>query len=232
MSIADLRTHCRVILCRITGMKNCDVCSAPFTPVISRQKRCSKKCNSIASNTRRRRNSDLKVCRTCKEDLPVDRYVPAHRSCIDCERLDTSGLKKCRGCDQVKPQDAFHLRATSSRPNRRDSRCKACRSAHARARNSMLEIQERARERKYQQKYGIGITDYDQMLASQGGCCAICRTPASDVLHVDHDHLSGKVRELLCLKCNSLLGQASDRIDVLRSAIEYLEKHHESDSRA
>ncbi len=54
--------------------------------------------------------------------------------------------------------------------------------------------------------YGMTITDYDAMLARQGGGCAICGSTTSGGrgrhFHVDHDHVSGKVRGLLCHRCN------------------------------
>ena len=61
------------------------------------------------------------------------------------------------------------------------------------------------------------------MLAAQGGLCAICRNaPAA---HVDHDHDTGEVRELLCFNCNGGLGQFKDDPEVLRAAADYVERH-------
>lgn len=56
-------------------------------------------------------------------------------------------------------------------------------------------------------KFGITPTDYDRMLVEQSGGCAICgKPPTSRRLHVDHDHDTGKVRGLLCTRCNTSLG--------------------------
>jgi hypothetical protein len=69
------------------------------------------------------------------------------------------------------------------------------------------------RERSYRKLYGIGIVDYDRMLAEQGGKCAICDSPealpgkADRFFSVDHCHNTGKVRGLLCVACNHLLGR-------------------------
>ena len=61
------------------------------------------------------------------------------------------------------------------------------------------------------------------MFEAQGGLCAICRTaPAA---HVDHDHDTGEVRELLCFNCNGGLGQFKDDPEVLRAAARYVERH-------
>lgn len=54
--------------------------------------------------------------------------------------------------------------------------------------------------------YGITLDDYDAMLLAQGGVCAICAGPGGKYgLHVDHCHTTGKVRGLLCTKCNGAL---------------------------
>lgn len=66
------------------------------------------------------------------------------------------------------------------------------------------------RERFYRVTYGLSIAKYEEMLADQDGCCKICRTkrPGSRLNHfaVDHDHATGAVRGLLCLRCNIMLG--------------------------
>lgn len=80
--------------------------------------------------------------------------------------------------------------------------------------------------------YGIGIDDYNEMLAAQNGVCAICEKPEKakvrgkvKPLSVDHSHTTGKVRALLCSSCNHLLGHAFESAEVLRAAALYLEQH-------
>ncbi|SRR6266581_1010807 len=76
-------------------------------------------------------------------------------------------------------------------------------------------------------KYGLTPQDYEHMLTVQSGKCAICRKPPNrgELLVVDHCHYSGVVRELLCTKCNVMLGFANDNIELLQKSIEYLKKH-------
>lgn len=108
--------------------------------------------------------------------------------------------------------------------------CKACRIVYMadwRAKQTPEQ-----REKKYlqdrksqlQQKYGISQADYDTLLASQDGKCAIC--DGTDLsgrrLSVDHDHASGAVRGLLCHPCNVAIGLLKDDVQVLERAIEYL----------
>ncbi|MFI5935430.1 endonuclease VII domain-containing protein [Actinoplanes sp. NPDC051494] len=70
------------------------------------------------------------------------------------------------------------------------------------------------------QRYGIGQRDFDEMLARQGGMCAICG--ADDPQHVDHDHRTGWVRGILCFNCNGGLGRFRDDPVFLAGAIAYL----------
>lgn len=83
-------------------------------------------------------------------------------------------------------------------------------------------------------QYGLTPDMYRAMLAAQGGLCAICgEAPppdgikASSRLHVDHDHATGKVRALLCTRCNRGIGYMRDRPDLLRLAAEYIERYSE-----
>jgi hypothetical protein len=87
----------------------------------------------------------------------------------------------------------------------------------------------RARAPHYMRQYLYGITaeQYAALLAEQDGKCAICRTddwPSKDrAPHVDHDHVTGRVRGLLCGICNNGLGSFRDDPARLRAAAEYLE---------
>ena len=80
-------------------------------------------------------------------------------------------------------------------------------------------------------KYTFGITesDYYKMLNNQNGVCAICKNPETKIikdkvqrLSVDHCHTSGKIRGLLCDKCNHGLGMFRDNTEYMLSAIQYL----------
>lgn len=71
-------------------------------------------------------------------------------------------------------------------------------------------------------KYGITPEDYDQMFEVQQGLCAICAEASDLRLHIDHDHETGKVRGLLCARCNPALGAFRDSPVLLQAAIDYL----------
>jgi hypothetical protein len=72
-------------------------------------------------------------------------------------------------------------------------------------------------------QYGMTPADYDAMMAGQGRVCAICRMSSKKTLNVDHCHITGEVRGLLCDACNKGCGHFQDRPELLRAAAAYLE---------
>ena len=93
----------------------------------------------------------------------------------------------------------------------------------AKAKNT-YRLSGRQKDSTLKARYGISLAEHDEMLLAQNKVCAICGKPSSKPFHVDHDHVTAKVRGLLCFKCNSGLGMFCDDISVLRAAIEYLTK--------
>ena len=93
---------------------------------------------------------------------------------------------------------------------------------------------ERYRRRKQLQRlklFALTIEEYEQMLASQQGHCAICEKPCSSgrQLAVDHNHKTGQVRGLLCTSCNVSVGWVEkffgpERFK-LRAILRYLRQH-------
>lgn len=74
-----------------------------------------------------------------------------------------------------------------------------------------------------QRQYGLTIERYDGMLVAQGGVCAICGNPPKKRrLCVDHDHKTGKVRGLLCFRCNYGLSWFRDKPELFDTAAGYL----------
>ena len=81
--------------------------------------------------------------------------------------------------------------------------------------------------------YDITVEEYEALLKKQGGVCAICgedepnehgRTRTKLRLAVDHCHDTSRVRGLLCQKCNRAIGLLGDSVELLRKAIDYLER--------
>ncbi len=76
------------------------------------------------------------------------------------------------------------------------------------------------RNYKLHYKYGISVDQFDSMVKAQGGVCPICR--ARPATQVDHDHRTGNVRAILCLKCNAGLGALRDEPRLVWAAVDYL----------
>lgn len=86
------------------------------------------------------------------------------------------------------------------------------------------------KESMLKRKYDISIKDFEDMLEDQENRCAICGVNFKDVKgypSIDHDHLSGDVRGVLCHSCNVGLGFFKDDIARLQEAIEYLIRNQE-----
>jgi len=83
----------------------------------------------------------------------------------------------------------------------------------------------------FKRTYGITLDEYDELLAKQRGVCDCCKEAPRNTnqkdkhLYVDHDHATGKVRGLLCHRCNIMLGNARENIETLENAVMYLLKH-------
>ncbi len=125
---------------------------------------------------------------------------------------------ECKTCEILKPKSEYGICGTAKNGSTyRFNECKKCRSN----RNRLGPGDRRPRTLA---KYGLTIEDYDRMLREQEFICPICKVEQDKVMHVDHDHLTGSVRGLLCESCNKGLGFFKDSVDNLRNAIKYLEK--------
>lgn len=118
---------------------------------------------------------------------------------------------------------------------RRNSHCRTC-SAKLRT-TSNLSKSDYARNWSLKKKYGITLSDFYEKLNKQNNECAICakrlelptegKGQGLDTAAVDHCHVNGKVRGILCSACNKALGLFNDNIALLGSAITYLRKYND-----
>ncbi|MFI0480004.1 endonuclease VII domain-containing protein [Actinomadura sp. 9N215] len=127
------------------------------------------------------------------------------------------GMKYCARCKEIKSVTEFGSNRANSlglahycRPCHQEAMTEGRDRNHGSSRNYLLKL-----------RYGVTEEQVDQMIAEQGGVCVICLRAAAK--HVDHDHLTGLVRRILCFKCNGGLGQFEDDADRLRLAADYLE---------
>lgn len=129
-------------------------------------------------------------------------------------------MKRCRKCGGT---DWYKL-PSDPRP-----RCRTCRkrSSAAWVKRNAKQHARKNRSARIQKKYGISLADYERMLAQQKGRCAICGDPpGKNRLAVDHNHQTGAVRGLLCVRCNTSLERV-ELLGWLTSATMYLNRHTE-----
>jgi hypothetical protein len=132
--------------------------------------------------------------------------------------------KVCSVCGEEKVLSEFASNKTNPHAKQGvTSQCKKCMYA----RRGTSGILRKARGKKRSRARAGGLTQ-GQFLArcdSQGGVCMICGEEPDRTLNVDHDHETGKVRDLLCQACNLGLGWFEDSPSKLKLAIEYLNRH-------
>lgn len=177
-----------------------------------------------------------KICPLCKENKPFIEFRKNKNSknglsayCKPCGRkkdkqaseryqlrnnseefISTESEKFCNDCKQIKGINFFFK--DSARAKGHSAYCKSC----SVARNWL---------RYMKNKYNLTKQDFENLLLSQDNKCDICKKDISNNYNVDHNHKTGKVRALLCMNCNTLIGHAKENTDILNSAIEYLKKH-------
>jgi hypothetical protein len=140
-------------------------------------------------------------------------------------------VKTCSDCLTEKPESEF-----ARNRGYLTKRCKPCYAAYVKTLPSYNA--EARRRSKFKARYGMTVDEYDEMHERQQGLCAICGNSEPNVdrrtgepmrLSVDHDHETGRVRGLLCQKCNRALGLLDDDVDRLKWAIDYLQRGCEQD---
>ncbi len=156
-------------------------------------------------------------------------------------------MKKCICCEKEKLHKEFRSRGWKNGKQRQDSHCRVCRNEKERldrinnpekhkkiyAKKYWANPQKyRLKARKIQVKrdYGITYEQYMIMLKKQNDMCSICGEKEIVVtervlnkLSIDHDHTTGQIRGLLCGNCNRAIGMFQENIDILASAISYLQ---------
>ncbi len=127
-------------------------------------------------------------------------------------------MKTCTKCNKRKLLTEFYKDAQKSSGFRPD--CKSCVNLKSKAWSRANPEKRRSIMRKY--IYGISEKEYQKLFKQQKGVCKICKRRDSRRLGVDHSHKTGKIRGLLCQKCNAGLGMFLDSVRTLKSAIKYL----------
>jgi len=137
--------------------------------------------------------------------------------------------RRCSGCKKIVHKDLFTLHAWK----RRHPRCKPCTSISAykskiKNQDTYKAYRERAsaisRKSYLRRTWNISIEQFNALRDLQEGKCAICKIE-SKVMHIDHNHATGKIRALLCNNCNRGIGHLKESSSIMLAAIEYLKLH-------
>ena|SRR5579859_2484778 len=161
-----------------------------------------------------------------------------------------AGVKRCANCKEVKSLGEFSTNRTR-RGTTHAAYCRPCQAVKSRQSRQRDPERHRAKAAEYKRlnperhaKYAFdaqlvkacraaGITPerYRHELSIQGGVCAICRSPQRNArmarLVIDHDHVTGEFRGLLCSHCNAALGQFGDNAAIMEEAIAYLRRSNQ-----
>lgn len=222
------------------------------------EKRCPR-CETVLPLTVFHRNARMKdglqtYCKECSKAHKRE-YETRHADVIAAKRAErqlrgsgrTEGEKTCTRCGESKPLIQFYIHRGTR--DGRATHCAECQRARSRAwtaanrervkdRNAAARLEKGPVSRSEDHRqwwlrtmYGLDQAEYEQLLARQGGVCAICGDPEGVVdprwgrvrrLSVDHSHKTGKVRGLLCGHCNRGIGQFADDHERLTRAAAYL----------
>lgn len=151
--------------------------------------------------------------------------------------------KACTQCKAIKPVAEFP--ACKTNRNGLHSWCFSCKRARSKAYQDRPDVKERMRsyrrewarqpKQRAQNKrnrirrvFGLTPQQLNQMKVDQQGLCAICfqPEPLKRSLAIDHDHVTGKVRGLLCTRCNTALGMIQEDVEILINMTAYIDQHH------
>jgi len=136
--------------------------------------------------------------------------------------------KRCGCCKLQKDLSDFHN--SSATKDGKGYRCKLC-DSNARKKwhkDHPERARQSSRNRNLKSRFGITREDYNNLLKDQNYKCAICGTDDPKTTGtpgtwcVDHCHITGRIRGLLCARCNGALGLFSDNKELLYKAIRYL----------
>ena len=164
------------------------------------------------------------------------------------------GEKTCKKCGLIKPLHQFHAASAMRDGHRNECRTcwrAVCRARYRKdPKRAIANVQkwreenpdkykawlkrnreenkekrrEQSRRTHLHRKYGLTQNLFEALVSAQLGNCAICGANEDLNLHVDHDHVTEKVRGLLCGKCNKAIGLLNDNPETLRVAANYLER--------
>ena len=167
-----------------------------------------------------------------KQINPVIRFSDQ----VNSKANDDCTLFRCSVCKEQKPREQFFK--NKSKAQGITAACKPCHQDIRRRlikEGKMIDKKPHGHYKAYTQnwtlekKYGITVEQFDEMRVKQEYRCWICHKHESElgkILHIDHNHATGKVRALLCMHCNHAIGSFKENVNSLENAINYLVEYN------
>lgn len=163
------------------------------------------------------------------------RCLPCYRQrgrkilpCLDCGKARHSTYKRCFECHLAfNESQKCNESGCDNNRHRTQSKCKECYRLFGRRHRHYHT------DYKLKTRYNITIEDQKEMLRRQNNSCAACKIAFKNGLdtHLDHCHRTGKIRGLLCRRCNTALGIVHDSASRLHLLIDYLESESSETTR-
>lgn len=180
----------------------------------------------------------MKTCSKCGRTKSLSEFfndvTRVDGKCWACKTCDASRHKKfyLNNIEKLRGQavarrnqniDKARLDARTWRMKNPEKQAAACKSWGERNPERLKALH---KKHNLKRKYGLSLERYEELNSEQGGVCAICKKKdsAGRRLAVDHSHITGQIRALLCGNCNAALGLVNDSTETLFSAIAYLKR--------
>ena len=166
---------------------------------------------------------NIKTCFKCNQSRPISDFHKKSRNkdglmpiCKDCNNLRQKEAQSRWRKEHPEQCRRIKREAYKKDPSKKKRIVAAWRKANP----------DKLAESQLLYKYGITLTEYNNIKEKQNGRCAICDA-VNEKLVVDHSHETGKVRGLLCNSCNLMLGHSRDNSNTLNKGAKYLKPDQE-----
>jgi hypothetical protein len=210
--LSKLRTNNSVV---------CRFCSVGLPPLSPNAKH-SVECIDCGEGFDSANKGNVRIrCRACASNRRNKQTIKATRT----KRLDSNPIKPCQMC------------GSTNMPDYRITRHKFCNDCKL-IRKESYEVERRSqllnndplfdRRRDLWKKYKLTLQEFDDMFEAQGMRCLICNgvdPKGKGHWHIDHNHITKKVRGILCHHCNIALGHLRDDPERCDRAAAYLRYH-------
>jgi hypothetical protein len=176
--------------------------------------------------------NNIKICRydDCINEVTENRALVCN-ACRHARRKNKDGDGKIPTCTihgKLEIEDVYKYDGKY--------KCKHCKNIRKSESRNKLKQSNWARKRNLMKKFSMTIECYEDMLRKQNYVCKICKKPETALVNsktnenkttrrlaIDHCSKTNRIRGLLCIKCNSMIGSSKDSPDILRAGAEYLE---------